>query len=377
MKLIVLGIIIIGLALLFRLLGALEILFCFIPANASAIVVSKGNETADVTQGGGGIVDVIHDIPGKFLDKSPISPMDWKYVPGKEGRGILYHGLPGLHLGLQWKGVFTSLRTNKVQSTRYGKIENSTDFGLKPKDFLTKFVQFSGELSVSVLKAETLSVYGLDVEYDIIYETTYPVRAIVRLAEPNAFLSAMIAKATFAVTRKYAPEEFLTGTQSHDRQQELVDAVLEIGKEDGATEKAFGIRITEVTIRAVDPEESQRAILELASKTERENVAAISAAEARKTIRVKQAEAENLAGMLDIEVQEMLLNRVTLPTARQPGAIAVAAVQAYRDNKTVTVFAPGGNLAQMVSSLAPTAPASTGVPRPAPAPAPSAGTGTP
>jgi len=299
-------------------------------------VVNKGNKTANVTQGGGGLVKILHGVPGKYLDKTDVDPMGWRFERGKENRGIFYHGL-----GLQWKGVFTALRINQVRSKRYGTIEEGIERGLKQSKLETKFIFFSGEIAVSVIKAETLSFYGLDIQFDLIYEVVYPARWVLRVAEPNAYIDSMVQEAVIAITRQYSPEDFLTGPASADHQKELIATILTLGEEGGETEKALGIRITQAKIRGIDPEEDQREIFLLAEKTKRENAAAIAVAEKDKEVTVTRAKGQKEAGIFANDVVVDRITRTILPIAGNPGAIQLRGFEAYEENRSITVFAPG------------------------------------
>ncbi len=344
----------------------------FIPGGMYAILVSKENVSTDIDKGGGGIVDVEHEVPGKVLNKKSHNFYDWKFEDGKENRGLL-HFLYGVH----WKGPFRDLRLNIDKSFRFGleskksddtgeleekdgkekrkskqKVADQEGYHVFPQVIQSEYVFFSGQQAVEVNAAETKGAFALDIKYNIIWERIYPVRAILRVADSNATLSEMSEAKTIALTGTHDPDYYLSGTK--EAKAELVKEVKDIST---AAEEQLGLCITSVTLFSIDPDKKEvglRALLELAKKTELEQAARLKVATASKQAAITEAEgiaesirllaeANKTRGTLENDVSADRVQRVTLAIAREPGAAAIRAAEAYENNKTVTTFAPGNS----------------------------------
>src|SRR3989344_5563506 len=124
-----------GLAVFLRALASREnpTFVTFVPAQMHALVTTKSNKVTDATKGGGNVVNVIHAIPGKKLDKSAVDHMDWYYKDGKEPRGILYY-----LLGIQIIGFFRYLRLNDVRTFRFGRKDEESTYRVMAKSLQTR-----------------------------------------------------------------------------------------------------------------------------------------------------------------------------------------------------------------------------------------------
>jgi regulator of protease activity HflC (stomatin/prohibitin superfamily) len=318
-----------GIALLIRLLALVGFYWCFIPANTFAIVVSKGNTESDLNSGGG-VVNVLHNIPGKVLNMGPDDPMEWVFETGTETRGLLFH-----LLGVQRKGLFTSLRVNQIRDSRFARTEKDEQYHIEPKNTKTKFVFYSGANTVSVTSAETIDALGINADFNILFERSNPIKSILMVADANAVLTLKIRERVISVTGKKKLEDILGGTGSAGAKDEIQiaakSAVLE-------TLTDIGITVKSVDLFDVSVDAETKTLIELKAKTERENAAKVSIAKA-------VADAQRHAN--DAEADR--ITRTILPIADNPGAVRIRLGEAYRDNKTVTTFAPGGSMAQIIS----------------------------
>ncbi|HEY4490041.1 MAG TPA: SPFH domain-containing protein [Candidatus Paceibacterota bacterium] len=324
----------VGLAI--RALANKEILWFFTPGNTYALLVRKGNETTDLTEGGGGIVGIAHDIPGhRLIIPADNNLFNAEFVEGEEDRGLL-HRLYGVH----WKGPFKDLRRNALRSFRYGRKDKEETYHVFPEDQKTKFVFFSSNQAVKVDNAETAGAFGLDIIYNIIFERKHPVKAIVRVADANAVLSQKAEARTIALTGSKPPDYYLYGDVK--QKEELTDAIEGIA---GDTLSQLGIFITDASLFSIDPDEAEkklRELLQLAEKTRLEQAAKIQVAEADKKVTILAGEAAKEVQMLANEADEDRVNRVILPVAREPGGPAVRFAEAYESNETVTTLSIGG-----------------------------------
>jgi len=325
-----------------RLLASFGVAWGFFPANTFGIVTTKANKSTDPDAVSGGVVDILHNIPGRYLDRSNRDKMEWEYKKEEEdrveSRGLLYHVIGVEYLG----GVpFTRfLRTNKIHQIRPKKNEkdgDGTDYVPKSVDFETKFVYFSGNQTVLVTGAETAAIFGLDLNFNLVYERIQPLKSVLRVADIYAVLTLMVREAVIRITSTRDPEEFTSGDDAKDLQKALVTAVESIN---GIAKEELGIQITKATLESISVDEKTKGILELKEKTKRENEALVLTAEAKAKAQIAKNEAD-----------AHRVREVILPQANTPGAAAIRLAEAYENNDTVTVFAPGGNLSQIIPSV--------------------------
>lgn len=326
-----------------RLLASKGVVWGFFPANTFGLVTTKANENTEADAVSGGIVDILHSIPGRYLDKkSHRNPMEWEFVEetedNVESRGLLYHVIGVEYLG----GLpFTRfLRRNKIHQIRYSRKDGETDYTPTAKDFETKFVHFSGNLTVLVKKAETAGIFALDLNFNLNYERVQPLKSVIRVPDVHAVLTQMVREAVIAITSAHKPEDFIGGDkpgEAKERQKELVEAVQSVRD---IAKIELGIWITKATLESISADEETRKILELNEKTKRENEALVAIAEAKAKAQITKNEAD-----------AHRVREVILPQANTPGAAAIRLAEAYEGNDTVTVFAPGGNLSQIIPSV--------------------------
>jgi regulator of protease activity HflC (stomatin/prohibitin superfamily) len=147
----------------------------------------------------------------------------------------------------------------------------------------------------------------------------------------------------------------------------LADAIKGIGPD---AEIQIGVGISAVNLFSIDVNEETRKLLELEETTRRQNEAAIAIAERDKKVAILLAEGRKQSGILANDAAEDRIKRVILPIANTPGAITVRGLEAYENNDTVTVFAPGASGASLMipSPLSPGRPAPAPTTTPAPSP---------
>lgn len=322
-----------------RMLASAGTVWGFFPANTFGLVTTKSNEATEADAVGGGIVGILHSIPGRYLDKSDHDPMQWEIriedPDHKENRGLFYH-----LIGVEYLGglPFTrSLRLNKIHQIRYSRKDGETDYTPTAKDFETKFVHFSGNLTVLVKSAETAGIFALDLNFNLNYERVQPLKSVIRVPDVHAVLTQMVREAVIAITSAHKPEHFLGGKEAKNLQNSLVLAIEDV-RETAKIE--LGIWITKATLESISADTETKKILELNQKTKRENQAliAVAKAKAKALIATNEADAHRV-------------REVILPQANAPGAAAIRFAEAYEKNDAVTVFAPGGNLSQIIPSV--------------------------
>ncbi|OHA91851.1 MAG: hypothetical protein A2665_01770 [Candidatus Zambryskibacteria bacterium RIFCSPHIGHO2_01_FULL_46_30] len=293
----------------------------FVPAQMHALVTTKSSKVTDATKGGGNVVNVIHAIPGKRLDKSPVDPMNWHYKDGKEPRGLLYY-----LLGIQFIWLFRYLRLNDVRTFRFGRKDVESKYSIMAKSQQTRYVFFSGQHDVQVESAETVGILKVNLLFNLIYEETYPVRVRLRTADPYAVLTMMVTRLVISKVGGTDPKLLIA---EEARQQELARAIQAIAP---VVEEQLGIKIKKVTLADVAFDTSTQELLELEIRTRLNNEAAVAIAEKDKSIQI-------LANDADADRVE----RVIIPAARDERTVAVRVAEAYERNKVVTTYAPGAS----------------------------------
>ncbi|MBI2673720.1 MAG: hypothetical protein HYX23_00345 [Candidatus Zambryskibacteria bacterium] len=312
-----------GLALLLRAIASREnpTIVTFVPAQMHALVTTKSNKETDVTKGGGNIVDAIHAVPGRILDKSPMDPMNWYYKLGRESRGILYY-----LLGIQFIGIFRYLRLNDVRTFRFGRKDEESAYRLQAKSDQTRYVFFSGQHDIQIEGVETTGILKINLLFNLIYEEIFPVRVRLRTADPYAVLTMMVTRLVISKVGGTDPKLLIA---EETRQRELADAIQEI---DLIVEEQLGIRIIKVTLADVAFDAETQKFLELETRTRLQNEAAVAVATKDRTVQI-----------LANDAAADRVERVIRPTAENDRTVAVRVAEAYENNKVVTTYAPGAS----------------------------------
>ncbi len=183
-----------------------EILWCRIPANTFAFVVTGTKDPSDSSLiSGGGIVEVLHEVPGKKLNRSSLNKFEWTFEDGHEEHGLLH-----FILGVQWIGFARSLRINHIRDRCFRR-DDIKGIHSQSNDCKAKFIYYSREQAVEVNGANTLGSYRLDLPFNLLYAVIAPVRAILGMADSNAVLTMMISEKVSNVVGTQEPEYFLQG----------------------------------------------------------------------------------------------------------------------------------------------------------------------
>lgn len=326
--------------IILRAIGAQEnpTLLAFVPAQMHSLVVTKSEKNfanandSSTQKDGGNLVNVIHSIPGKVLNKSSKEPMDWVYEDEspekKEFRGLLFQ-----LLGLQWVGVFRYLRLNDVRTFRYGlkgtdkQEENEAKYHVMAKREKTRNVFFSGQHDVFITEIETTGILSIDLLLNILYEEKYPVRVRLRTADPYAVLTMMATNLVISHLGGKDPREFIN---NKDREQdELIEKIESLSS---LVEMELGIKIKKVSIADICFNAETRKLLELQERTRLENLANIAKATNAKEVQI-----------LTNDADADRVERVIKPAAENNRTVAVRVAEAYERNLVVTTFAPGAN----------------------------------
>jgi hypothetical protein len=280
-----------------------EILWCFVHANTFVLVVSGESNPDEVGQSGG-VVDVLHEVPGKRLDKSSPNKLEWKFVDGEEEHGLLH-----FILGVHWIGPFRSLRNN----------------GVKDSKEVRKYVYYSREQDVVVEGVKTTGAYNLNFPFNTLYLVVFPVRAILGVANPNSVLNSMVGEVVANIAGAHEPEYFIQGDASHKK--EVVQAIKSI---DSDILDKIGISLHSINLLPITLDAVSQKLFELAETTRRENVAKLQIAETDKQV-----------GILANDVKEDHVNRVLIPTGKAEGGPAVRIAEAIEKTNLGTLALGG------------------------------------
>ena len=315
-------IIFVSLAILLRRIASRENpkFVVIVPPNTQAIVTTMDNKVTDLTKGGGNITNVIHAIPGKRIDKSAANSMDWHYIDEEESRGLLYS-----ILGIQFIWFFRGLLLNDVRTFRFGRKDEEGEYHLMTKSQRTRYVFFSGQHDIQIKEVETKSILKINLLFNVIYETTYPVRVLLRTADPFAVLTMMVNQIAIRMVGRSDPKELITNQAVQKALSDKIHVTVS-----GDAEEQLGITIKKVILADVDYDIETQKLLELEKKTELENAAAIAIADKNKRVQI-------LANDADAD----RIERVIKPAAESERTVAVRVAEAYEKNNVVTTFAPG------------------------------------
>lgn len=325
---------VLGLLLSIRFLGKHNFLWSIVPANTVAFVSYTSDDSGSMTEGGGPVVDIIHAVPGKRLNKESHDLQEWFFeeVGGgnEEIHSLLYH-----ILGVTWIGFFRTLRWNTIKGFRYTRKEGAEEYHVVTKGDTMRFVPFSGEQAIEVKGAETKSVFGIDLVFNTIHERKFPLKAVLRVADSNAVLTTMIHERVIMVTSMHEPEEILSDDSKYKRS--IIKAAEEAEKE---ALKEIGTHMTRVTLLSVAVSDEDRKLFELNERNQREGEAAVTKAKQEAEATVAKAEGAKKARILANDAEADHIDRVIKPSAENDRTVAVVQAEAYRYNEHV--IAVGG-----------------------------------
>jgi hypothetical protein len=336
-----------GIGLIIRLMAKYDFLFVVPRPNMLGLVSTYKNDDTELEDAvSGTVTDVIHGIPGRLINKENEDPMEWTMEKGRELRSLLFH-----LYGIVWIGPFRHMLKVIVRTFRHGRKEDDRVYENMPQNIRSRFVHFSGEHVVKVQNADTAGSFRIDITFNIVWELHQPVKAILKVGDTFATLSSRVSEETNRMTGNYQPEVFLgnrysdvstpntTPVESEAAKKELVERIMALSVGNGGLIEVLGIKIISVMIDDVSADKETEKVLQLMGNRRRENAAMI-----------KDAEAELAAKKLQNDGEEDYIKRVILPVAREPRAVDLRLGENYRDNKHVTVFAPGGQLAQIIGN---------------------------
>ncbi len=332
-----------GLVVALRRFAAREnpTIITFPPAQRHALVTTKSVspekvKSNDKTEEQGNVVDVVHAIPGKWLDKSGDDPWNWCYKDEdeehKEPRGLLY-----VLFGIAFIGFFRYLRLNEVRTFRWGRKEEETEYHMLSKSSLTRFPFFSGQHDIRLKGIETKQILKVDLLLNIIFEETYPVRVRLRTADPYAVLTMMVSKLTISLIGGHDAKDIV---QKKELQDDLARDIENAVKKSVVEE--LGITIKKVTLAEIDFEEETKKLLELEAKTDLENRARLALADNYKETEIRKAEGDRQARILRNEGDAHRVEHVIKPVVGLGElGVQVRQAEAYETNKTMTTLVVG------------------------------------
>ena len=350
-------VIVVGLIFFLRWFAGKEnpTIFTFIPAQRHALVVTKSVRRdkargEDKTEEQGNVVNVVHAIPGKCLDKSSTDPMDWRYLDEDgEGGFVEPRGLLYVLLGIAFIGFFRYLRLNEVKTFRWGRKDGETEYRMQAKSSLTRFPFFSGQHDIQQDHVETKAILKFNLRFNLTLEETYPVRVRLRVADPYAVLTMMVNDYVVNKMGSVDPKIFIGGeTEAPDKdaqekakenlKRDLVEGISTIR---GAVEEETGITIRKAQLPDFDFDKNTKDLLEAKTTATIRAEAALIDARNRAAQEIAVAEGDRQARILRNEGDAHRVETVIKPLAENERTVQVAGFEAYRDNETMTTLVVG------------------------------------
>ena len=343
LTIIVAGALFLGPALIIRALARKEKPFywTFNGANTFSIVVTNDDESGDGMTGSGNIVNLLHAIPGKRIDRRSPDNMKWKFVDSNEedpDHGFLYRTL-----GVQSMGnIFYTTRVNLDRRVRYAREEKvnvkDAEIRTSTKEELhnvtkvnkSRSIFYTGELTVEIKEADTADKLGLNFEIDLIFARRFPIRSVLRLADSAAFLTSLVETIVNNTTVAKPADEYIGGKDAQKNRRKLINDIE--GDPDFRKKilDEIGLEITAVSLRDVSMLPDQRRLLQL-------KISAEKAAEAK----VIEEKGDRDAQLARNEGDADRVTRVIIPAAQDGYTVAVRGYEAYERNNVVTTYAPG------------------------------------
>ncbi len=311
-----------------KLLGKIPFYWIEISGQAFAIIVTGDQKEGEMTKGGGNVVNLLHAIPGHFVDKTSANEMDWEIKKGDEPE---HHTLAYRRLGVQKMGsIYYTVRSNVDRRLRFTRKSGQDSYQVQPSDDTIKFVPFSGELSVVIEESDTADGLAIDLEFDFIFERVFPIRSVLRLADSPAFLTSMIEQLVNNATSVRPSMDYLGGPESGKLKQQLADDAEKVIADPAL--KEIGLRITKGTLRSVTMRPEYRSILQQQVEAEKAAAAALIKAENDRKIR-----------MMQNDTDADRVERVTIPSSTNPLRVAARFAEALEKNEHLTsiTYAPG------------------------------------
>ncbi|KND48853.1 MAG: hypothetical protein AB200_00250 [Parcubacteria bacterium C7867-005] len=336
----ILFLIILGIAVGIRSFGRIGRLWLITSANALALIVSDDKEDGKTTQGGGAIVDLRHAIPGKFIDKTDPDPMNWEVKDLPDGMEVdpRHDKLLYKLLGVEWISLFPSVRTNSDVHLRFSnKRDADGNRVVENSDQLPKFIYYSGDLVANLEGLETKDQLKLGFRFNLIFERVFPIRSVLRVSNPLAYLEGMIESIVSNIVGGNNAADYRGGANSGKLKQDLVDAIMKNDAFHAEALEQLGLKIKSMSMLSPTMDPKQEAILELQVQ-----------AEAQARVRITNAEAEKKEKMLLNDAAADLYTRVTEPTMKLANEPANRWATAHEKNGVATTVVYGSGALPVV-----------------------------
>jgi len=230
-----------------------------------------------------------------------------------------------------------------VRTFRWGRKDDENEYSMQAKSQQTRYVFFSGQHDIDVEGIETVSIFKINLRFNIIYEEKFPVRTRLRTADPYAVLSMMINRVVISEVGGTNPKTLIEN--KGDEQKELAKKIEAISSD---VEEQIGITIKKVTLADVDFDEDTKILLERRSKAEIDAEANLITAVNEGAQEVARAEGDKKAKILRNEGDAHRVEFVIKPLAENDRTVRVAGFDAYRDNETMTTLVTGSGAAPVI-----------------------------
>src|SRR3990167_9270469 len=138
----------IGSGFAIRALARIPFYWVFTPANTFCLVVSDEDESGDGMTGVGNLVNVLHAVPGKRLNKNALDTMEWQFEDGEDPE---HDRFSFRKLGVQSMGnIFYTTRFNVDKRMRFAREKKLKEEEEKGNLFCALFKGFSDNLNKGI-----------------------------------------------------------------------------------------------------------------------------------------------------------------------------------------------------------------------------------
>jgi hypothetical protein len=346
-----------GPSYIIRGLARIPFRWTFNPANTLCLVVTEESSAIDedTTSSApdnekkkGNVVEILHAVPGKKLDRTDADFMNWRFIPGVDSkhRGFFYQ-----RLGVQDMGsIFYTLRWNVDKRLRFAREKGKPveDLHAVTKVDKTRHVYFTGEMTVKIIGSDTSDRLGLIFEIDFIFERTFPARSILRLADSPAFLASMVEGiVNNETTTKPAVAYYGDGGEAtKENRVALAKLIKENPDFETKVLEELGLDITSVVIRIVDMNPEDKAQLKKVALAKEQAAANMIGVRQQAAATLVAARAKRGEGKMANDVVADRFTRILKPAAENERTVAVFTsdreAAAYENNPHITTWAPGG-----------------------------------
>ena len=329
-----------------------------VPANTTGLVVKKANtvsfdkngKVSGVNNDGGGVVNLIHAVPGHRVNRRDHDQMNWFMEKGREWR-------PGFYFwafDIQFIGPLRYIRINDVRTFRWGRKDDEDKYHMMAKSQPLRYAFFSGQHDIQQDHVETKAIVKFNLRLNITLEEKYPVR--VRLKNPDSYAvltmivnDHIINQIGDADPQQFIGDDEITIPDKKEREKakeslkkELIASFADIRE---LIETETGIAIKNVALPDFDFDEETRKLLERKTKAILDAEANLIEANNEAEQEIARARGRKEAQLLINAGDANRVENVLIPASTTPERVSVfntdRGAAALEKNQTLTTLVMG------------------------------------